>query len=114
LYSIASYIQCNDFRRNAPRFAGDALEANLARLDALRDIADQREATRSQVALAWVLFKGVFAIPGTKRLSYLEQNIAAASLYLSADEIGRLDHADAPGSFTGDRYTAEGMKGVSA
>ena len=104
----------NDFRRNAPRFAGDALEANLARLDTLRAIADQREATLSQVALAWVLSKGVFTIPGTKRLTYLEQNIAAASLHLSADEIGRLDRAYAPGSFTGARYTAEGMKGVNA
>lgn len=104
----------NDFRRNAPRFAGDALEANLARLDALRNIADQREATPSQVALAWVLSKGVFAIPGTKRMTYLEQNIAAASLHLSEDDIAKLDRAYAPGSFTGERYTAEGMKGVSA
>lgn len=104
----------NDFRRNAPRFAGDALEANLAHLDTLRMIADQREATPSQVALAWVLSRGVFAIPGTKRLSYLEQNIAAASLRLSEDDIAKLDRAYAPGSFTGARYTAEGMKGVNA
>lgn len=104
----------DDFRRNAPRFVGDALEANLARLDTLRAIADQREATPSQIALAWVLYKGVFAIPGTKRMSYLEQNIAAASLRLSADEVAKLDDAYAPGSFTGERYTAEGMKGVNA
>lgn len=104
----------NDLRRNAPRFAGDALEANLAHLDTLRAIAEQRKATPSQVALAWVLAKGVFTIPGTKRLSHLEQNIAAASLHLSVDEIDRLDRAYMPGSFTGDRYTAEGMKGVNA
>jgi aryl-alcohol dehydrogenase-like predicted oxidoreductase len=103
----------NDFRRNAPRFAGDALEANLARLDTLRAIADQREATPSQVALAWALAKGVLVIPGTKRLSYLEQNIAATSLSLSRDDIDKLDRAYAQGSFTGDRYTAEGMKGVN-
>lgn len=104
----------SDFRRNMPRFGGDNLASNTARLDTLRTIADQREATPSQVALAWVLAKGVFAIPGTKRLSYLEQNIAAASLHLSADDIAKLDSAYAPGSFTGERYTAEGMKGVNA
>jgi aryl-alcohol dehydrogenase-like predicted oxidoreductase len=103
----------NDFRRIAPRFGDEALEANNARLDTLRAIADMREATPSQVALAWVLAKGAFAIPGTKRLTYLEQNIAAASLRLSADDIAGLDRAYAPGSFTGERYTAEGMKGVN-
>ena len=103
----------NDFRRNAPRFGAGSLEANNARLDTLRAIADQREATPSQVALAWVLAKGVFAIPGTKRLSYLEQNIAAASLNLSADDIATLDSAYASGTFIGERYTAEGMKGVN-
>ncbi len=103
----------NDFRRNMPRFGGDNLSSNTARLDSLRGIADQREATPSQVALAWVLAKGVFAIPGTKRLTYLEQNIAAASLHLSADDIAKLDQAYAPDSFAGERYTAEGMKGVN-
>ncbi|AZU02808.1 aldo-keto reductase yakc [Glycocaulis alkaliphilus] len=103
----------NDFRRNAPRFGDEALGANNARLDTLRAIADMREAAPSQAALAWVLAKGAFAIPGTKRLAYLEQNIAATSLRLSADDITRLDRAYAPGSFTGERYTAEGMKGVN-
>ncbi|MFA5968425.1 MAG: aldo/keto reductase [Sphingomonas sp.] len=103
----------NDFRRNAPRFGDEALKANTARLDTLRAIADQREAAPSQVALAWVLAKSAFTIPGTKRLGYLEQNIAAASLRLSADDITKLDSAYAPGSFTGERYTAEGMKGVN-
>ncbi|MCA0979424.1 aldo/keto reductase [Qipengyuania flava] len=104
----------NDFRRQAPRFGEDALEANRARLATLSAIADRREATPAQVALAWVLAKGVFAIPGTKRLAYLEQNIAAASLTLSGDAIDRLDSAYAPGTFVGERYTAEGMKGVNA
>lgn len=104
----------NDFRRNAPRFDEQALKANNDRLATLRTIADRREATPSQVALAWVLSRGVFAIPGTKRLSYLEQNVAAASLSLGADEIDMLDRAHAPGTFVGERYTAEGMKGVGA
>ncbi len=104
----------DDFRRHTPRFSEDALEANTARLGTLTAIADQREATAAQVALAWALAKGVFAIPGTKRLTYLEQNIAAASLTLSDDDIARLDSAYAPGTFVGERYTAEGMKGVNA
>jgi len=104
----------SDFRRNLPRFTGSGIEENLGRLDTLRTIADRREAAPAQVALAWVLAKGVFAIPGTKRLSYLEQNIAATSLRLSVDEIEELDRAYAPGSFIGERYTAEGMKGVDA
>ncbi|MEO2039172.1 MAG: aldo/keto reductase, partial [Martelella sp.] len=95
------------------RFAEEALEANKARLATLSTIADRREATPAQVALAWALAKGVFAIPGTKRLTYLEQNVAAASLTLSADDIDRLDSAYAPGTFVGERYTAEGMKGVN-
>lgn len=103
----------NDFRRQNPRFAEEALEANKARLATLSTIADRREATPAQVALAWALAKGVFAIPGTKRLTYLEQNVAAASLTLSADDIDRLDSAYAPGTFVGERYTAEGMKGVN-
>ena len=103
----------NDFRRQSPRFAEVALEANKARLATLSTIADRREATPAQLALAWALAKGVFAIPGTKRLTYLEQNVAAASLTLSADDIDRLDSAYAPGTFVGERYTAEGMKGVN-
>tara|TARA_B100000378_G_scaffold213022_1_gene176081 strand:- start:249 stop:1160 length:912 start_codon:yes stop_codon:yes gene_type:complete len=103
----------NDFRRQSPRFAEVALEANKARLATLSTIADRREATPAQLALAWALAKGVFAIPGTKRLTYLEQNVAAASLTLSDDDIDRLDSAYAPGTFVGERYTAEGMKGVN-
>ncbi len=64
-----------------------------SRLNNLRAIADQSEATPSQVAIAWVLAKGAFVIPGTKRLAYLEQNIAAASFRPSADDIAKLDQA---------------------
>lgn len=104
----------NDFRRNAPRFAGQALDANLARLDSLRAIAAKYDATPSQVALAWVLAKGVFAIPGTKRLTYLDQNMGTASVRVTAQDLADLDSAYVSGSFTGARYTAEGMKGVNA
>ncbi|MCS4504849.1 aldo/keto reductase [Arhodomonas aquaeolei] len=104
----------DDARRNLPRFAGKALNANLARIGRLRAIAAKYDATPSQIALAWVLAKGVFAIPGTKRVAYLEENIAATDVHLTADDLTELDRAYAPGSFTGDRYTAEGMKGIDA
>lgn len=103
----------DDFRRQAPRFAGEALEENLARLYTLRSIATRRQAMPSQVALAWVLAKGVFAIPGTKRLDYLDENVSAIDVKLSEEELVQLDTAYAAGSFTGERYTAEGMKGVN-
>lgn len=103
----------DDFRRQAPRFAGEALEENLARLYTLRSIATRQQAMPSQVALAWVLAKGVFAIPGTKRLDYLDENVSAIDVKLSEEELVQLDTAYAAGSFTGERYTAEGMKGVN-
>ncbi|MFV0475938.1 MAG: aldo/keto reductase [Pikeienuella sp.] len=106
-------LAADDFRHHAPRFAEDALDANLARLERLRAIAAAHEATPSQVALAWALAQGVFAIPGTKRLSYLEENIAAARLRLTPEDMASLDAEYAQGSFEGARYTAEGMKGVN-
>ncbi|MFV0446675.1 MAG: aldo/keto reductase, partial [Planctomycetaceae bacterium] len=111
-FDLASLAE-NDFRRANPRFTDEALAANLARLETLRTIAATHDAKPSQVALAWVLAQGVFAIPGTKRVDYLEQNIAAAALKLTDDELARLDRHYAPGTFTGERYTPEGMKGVN-
>lgn len=102
-----------DFRASNPRFAAETFDRNLAALATLRDIADHHGATPSQVALAWVLAQKVFAIPGTKRLSYLEQNCDAAQFRLTASELASLDRAYQPGTFAGDRYTAEGMKGVN-
>jgi len=103
-----------DFRASNPRFAAEVFDHNLAALATLREIADRHGATPSQVALAWVLAQTVFAIPGTKRLSYLEQNCDAGMLNLTASELGSLSRTYQPGTFAGDRYTAEGMKGVNA
>jgi aryl-alcohol dehydrogenase-like predicted oxidoreductase len=83
----------HDMRRNHPRFSGDALEANLSEVSVIAHIAAVHGATESQIALAWLLAKGsdVVPIPGTKRIAYLEQNIGATSVSLSADETSRLD-----------------------
>ena len=94
----------NDFRRSNPRFADDAMPANLAIVDAVRALADEKGATAGQVALAWVLAQGddVVPIPGTKRVKYLEENVASAGLELTEDDLAQL--AAAVPEAVGDRY----------
>ncbi len=94
----------NDFRRFNPRFKGDALAANLAIVEAVRAVADAKGATPGQIALAWVLAQGtdVVPIPGTKRVAYLEENVAAAAVELTADDLARIE--DSVPAAVGDRY----------
>jgi aryl-alcohol dehydrogenase-like predicted oxidoreductase len=92
-----------DFRSRLPRFTADALAANAAIVDIVRAVAAAHEATPAQVSLAWVLAQGdhVIPIPGTRRRTHLETNVAAAGLELTADELARLDTLPAP---AGSRY----------
>ena len=94
----------NDSRRNYPRFTGDAFEANRAEVDVVADIAATYGVTAGQVALAWLLAKGpdVVPIPGTKRVAYLEDNLGAVDVSLSADDIARLDALRVVGERTAD------------
>ena len=94
----------DDFRRRGPRFAEEALAANLAIVDAVRAVADAKGATPGQVALAWLLAQGddVVPIPGTKRVRYLEENTAAAAVELTADERDSLERSVPPA--VGARY----------
>jgi aryl-alcohol dehydrogenase-like predicted oxidoreductase len=103
-----------DFRGTLPRLQKGCIEANLARLGAINAIAMANGCTTAQVALAWVLAQpqGVVPIPGTKRLKYLEENVAAANVQLSQTCIARLDEAFPAGADYGPRYSPEGMKGV--
>ena len=82
-----------DFRARNPRFAPEAIDANLAIVDRVRAVADRHEATPAQIALAWVLAQGphVAPIPGTKRLRYLEENLSAATIVLTDDDREALD-----------------------
>jgi aryl-alcohol dehydrogenase-like predicted oxidoreductase len=93
----------NDFRARNPRFSSEAMDANQAIVDKVRQVAERHEATPGQVALAWVLAQGehIVPIPGTKRLRYLEENAAAANLTLTEDDLADLDEAPAP---VGARY----------
>jgi len=95
-----------DFRRSHPRFQGENLEHNLAILRGVEAVARDKGVTPAQLALAWVLAQGddVVPIPGTKRRRYLEENVAAASIRLSDDDLRRLDEAAPRGATAGDRY----------
>ena len=96
----------NDFRRFGPRFQGDNFERNHDLLDKVREIAKEKGVAESQLALAWVLAQGddIVPIPGTKRRSYLEQNVATADVALTAEELARIDAAFPKGAAAGDRY----------
>jgi aryl-alcohol dehydrogenase-like predicted oxidoreductase len=96
----------DDWRRTHPRFTGEAFAANLRLVDAVRALAAEKEATPGQLALAWVLAQGddVVPIPGTKRRSYLEENVGAAAVRLTADDLARLDAIAPPGVAVGGRY----------
>ncbi|MER9297855.1 aldo/keto reductase [Mesorhizobium sp. M0621] len=104
-----------DYRRNDPRYQGENYDANVEAAAKVRDIAVARGVKPGQVALAWLLEKGngfgidIVPIPGTKRIRYLEENVAAASLKLDAAEMAALDEALAPGKISGPRYTERGM-----
>ncbi|CCH01387.1 aldo/keto reductase [Fibrella aestuarina BUZ 2] len=94
----------NDSRRFFPRYQGENFYKNLALVDTLNELAIAKGVTAAQLALAWVLAQGVVAIPGTKRRTYLEANVAAASLVLSPDELAQLDASMPVGSAVGAAY----------
>jgi aryl-alcohol dehydrogenase-like predicted oxidoreductase len=96
-------LEETDFRRTSPRFEGDNLEANIRIVEQVDAVAREIGAKPGQVALAWLLAQGddIAPIPGTKRVSYLEENVAAEALKLSAEQLAKLDAVAAP---IGDRY----------
>jgi aryl-alcohol dehydrogenase-like predicted oxidoreductase len=96
-------LEAGDFRSDSPRFLEQNLEQNLRIVDEVEAVAAAAEATPAQVALAWVLSKGddIATIPGTKRVSRLEENAGADALELTPEQLARLDAVPAP---VGDRY----------
>ncbi len=95
-----------DFRSHQPRFQDDNLRRNLELLGRLEEIARDKGVTPAQLALAWLLHRGadVVPIPGTKKLRYIEENVAAAMIELGDDVLARLDAAFPPGATAGQRY----------
>lgn len=96
----------DDVRANLPRFQADALKANLALVDLITKVAERKSATVGQVALAWLLAQkpSIVPIPGTRRLSRLEENLGAADLELTAEDVAELDEASRSVRVQGDRY----------
>ena len=105
-----------DFRRMNPRFQGSNMDANQHLVDKVRALATAKGCKPGQVALAWLLAQGpeILPIPGTKRIAYLEDNVGAAAIRLSADDLVQLNAALPPGAASGERYPSEGMKGLNA
>ena len=97
-----------DFRRGDPRYQGANFDANLRAAAVVREIAARKGGTPGQVALAWLLHKGehIVPIPGTKRRTYVEENVGAANVALDAIEMRELDTALAPEKISGPRYNA--------
>ena len=96
----------DDWRVHDPRFQGENFAANMRAAGVVREIAARKGGAPAQVALAWILHKGddIVPIPGTKRRSYLEENVRAAEVTLTADEMAQLDAALAPENVAGARY----------
>lgn len=105
-FASSSDFGANDFRTTNPRFSGANLDANLRMVAELKALAADRGVTAGQLALAWVQHRGpdVVPIPGTKRIKYLEENVAAASLELSAADLAAIEAAVPASAVAGDRY----------
>ncbi len=105
----------DDWRRSSPRFQADAFSQNLTLVENIRQLAVKKGCTPAQLALAWVLAQGddIIPIPGTKKVRYLEENLAAAEVKLSPNELREIDQAMPAGLVAGDRYTPEGMRALN-
>lgn len=107
-------LEDGDFRPSLPRFQEQNFSDNYALVSTLQRIADDLDRTPAQVSLAWLLAQGddVIPIPGTRRLIYLRENLAASDIELSDEDLKRIDLALPVGAAAGERYAQEGMKGV--
>ena len=101
-----SDLSPEDWRRNTPRFQEDTIEKNRALAEHVKSVAASHHCTAAQLALAWVLAQGrdIVPIPGTKRLKYLNDNMGALSVHLSADDLAGINRLFPPGAAAGERY----------
>ncbi|WP_367769456.1 aldo/keto reductase [Flavobacterium sp. WC2421] len=102
----------NDFRKSLPRFQGEQFYKNITLVNEIKTLANEKEITPSQLAIAWIVSKGIIPIPGTKRVKYIEENNAAAEIKLSTEEINRLETTIPLGTITGARYDAANMQAI--
>jgi aryl-alcohol dehydrogenase-like predicted oxidoreductase len=104
----------NDFRHVFPRFQGENFQKNLQLVEQIRKMAVEKQVTAAQLALAWVLARGesVVPIPGTKRRTYMEENLGALDVVFSAADLARMDEIAPRGIAAGPRYNEEMMRRV--
>lgn len=108
-------LPADDYRRNSPRFQGENFRKNLELVAKIQSLAARRSCTPSQLALAWVLAQGsdIIPIPGTKRAAFLDENLAAINLHLSADELREVAALLPAGAASGNRYPERAMAAVN-
>ncbi|HWA10106.1 MAG TPA: aldo/keto reductase [Opitutaceae bacterium] len=108
-------LPADDYRRNSPRFQGANFQRNLDLVTMLGELARRKGCTAGQLALAWVLAQGddVVPIPGTKRTRYLDENLGAAAVKLTPEDLRQIDAVLPAGAAAGDRYPAAGMAAVN-
>ena len=108
-------FDADDYRRNAPRFKGENFEKNVKLVEKVEVLAQQKNCTTSQLALAWVMAKGnhIFPIPGTKRIKYLEENAGAVDVVLSNEEMDEIEAVAPKGAVAGPRYPENMIKSLN-
>jgi aryl-alcohol dehydrogenase-like predicted oxidoreductase len=108
-------LEEDDWRRYSPRFQGENFERNLGLVRKIQEMAAEKNCTPAQLALAWVLAQGndIVPIPGTKRIIYLEENVAALGLKLTKEDLKRIDEISPRGVAAGSRYPEPGMQLVN-
>jgi aryl-alcohol dehydrogenase-like predicted oxidoreductase len=105
----------DDFRRRSPRFQGENFAKNLQVVEQVKAIAAEKGITAGQLALAWLLAQGdyIVPIPGTKRRTYLEENIGATDVNLTDEDLSRINAVAPQGIASGDRYPAQSMSALN-
>ncbi|WP_233970700.1 aldo/keto reductase [Pectobacterium versatile] len=108
-------LAADDFRRTNPRFSGENFGKNLQLVEKINQLAQEKQVTPSQLALAWVLAQGehIVPIPGTKRRRYLEENVAALDVTLTKKELAAIDAIFPPDAAAGERYGKESMAALN-
>ncbi|MFJ5434785.1 aldo/keto reductase [Pectobacterium sp. CHL-2024] len=108
-------LAADDFRRTNPRFSGESFGKNLQLVEKINQLAQEKQVTPSQLALAWVLAQGehIVPIPGTKRRRYLEENVAALDVTLTKEELAAIDAIFPPDAAAGERYGKESMAALN-